>query len=320
MRRRAALLAAAAWGMAAVAQNAPFRIGFLTHNDRAMGQLPIDLFVAQMRSRGWEPGRDFVIEPRYGDRDTALMAARARELAALNLPVIVAAATPSAIALAQATRTTPVVGFGLTGPVDMGLAQSLARPGGNVTGSTFSQPQFAAKILEVLKSAVPRIVRVTVIHNPSYPVMAEYTRHGVRAAAELGIALHFVEVTKTENFRMEDVERSNPDALFVAADYAVNPIQAALASFAIGRKLPSIGTNRTYPMAGGLMSLDADVDEMFGVAADYVIRILTRGASASTLPIQEQTRYHLVFNRKTADAIQFTMSQQLMLRVKEVIT
>ena len=323
MKRRATLAAALAWAGCAAAQFAavrPYRIGFLQHNDRAMGQPPIDNFIAQMRLRGFEPGRDFVLELRYGDRSPELIAQRARELVALNPPVIVAAASPAAHALAQATRIIPIVAFGLAGnAVDTGLVRSFARPGGNVTGSTFSQPEFAGKILEVLKSAAPRISRVTVIRNPSYPGMSVYSQHAERTAAEVGVTLHYVDVVRTEEFRMRVVEAGAPDALYVVPDYAVNPIQAEIAAFAIASKLPSIGSNRTYAMAGGLMSLDSDVEEMFGVAAEYVIRILTKGANPATLPIQEPTRYYLVFNRRTAEAIQFSMSQQLMLRVNEVI-
>ncbi|MBI5275597.1 MAG: ABC transporter substrate-binding protein [Burkholderiales bacterium] len=323
MKRRI-VLAAAGCALAARAQvggQRPFRIGFLTQNTReAGGNIILETFIRQMRLRGFEQGRDYVIEPRFGNRDADLIAAGARELVALNPDVVLAGASVTVVALLQLTRTIPIVGVAMTTPVEAGLAQSYARPGGNLTGCTFNQPEFAGKMVDFLKIVAPRIAHVAVIRNPTFPGMSHHTPYAERAAAQLGVTLHYVEVPKAGALRMAELERMSPDALLVAHEYAVFSHYPELVPFAMARKLPSIGTSIEFTRAGGLLSLFADNEQQFVIAADYVTRILSKTATPATLPIQEPTKHWLVLNRRTADAIKVTLSHELLLRVNETIT
>lgn len=326
MNRRDAIgaLACGMWGTLAQAQQPapiqPWRIGFLTMHDPAKGQVIVDMFVAEMRARGWEPGREFVLEVRHGERNLDLIEARAKELVQLQPQLLIGGASPTTAALARATRTRPIIGQGMTLPVEAGLVQSLARPGGNVTGSTFNPIGIGGKVMETLLIAAPRVSRLVVVSNPGYPGFSPYGPHLRQAAEQLKLTLLQVDVPARESFRLQDVERARPDALWVVDDFVVdNAMQRELASFAVARRLPSIGTNRTFVEAGGLLSVSVDPHENVVVSADYAIRILVQRADPATLPVQEPSRFQVVLNRRTADAMGFTPPRELMLRVSEVI-
>lgn len=297
----------------------PWRIGMLTMHDVAQGQVIVDMFATEMRARGLETGRDYLLEVRHGERSPELIEARAKELAALPVDLLVGGASAATTALGGATRSKPIVGLGLTSPVESGLVQSLARPGGNITGSTFNTVEVGAKVLEILLVAAPGVRRVAVIRNPTFPGMNAYAQPVERTAQNLGLTLAYIGITRPDDFRPEELERARPDALYVVNDYAVGPIQPNLAAYATARRLPSIGVHRTFTQAGGLLSLNADSKENFVAGADYAIRIL-QGADPASLPIQAPTRFQLVFNRRTAEAIGFVAPRELMLRVNEVIS
>jgi putative ABC transport system substrate-binding protein len=198
------------------------------------------------------------------------------------------------------------------------LVQSLAHPGGNVTGTTYNQPEIAGKMVEVLKDVAPRVSRVAVIWNPDISTNQSYRAFADKAAERLAVALQYVDVRRPEDFRLDVLERLRVDALYVTLDATVAAITTQLIAFASQRKLPSIGVIRTFAERGGLVALGPDMDELETAVASYADRIL-RGAAPADLPVREPSKFVLTVNAKTAKAIGLTLPRDVLIRANEVI-
>ena len=303
---------------ASAADGEPRRIGWMATQTRAVQQPFVDAFAARLEARGYRIGRDFVMVGRFGDNNLQTLPAVARELVALQPAVIVAVGSPCTAALARETRTVPIIMAYASTPVEIGLVASLARPGGNITGTTASQPEVAGKLLEVLRVASSSITRVAIFRNPDNLGIKTFSPYAEDTARRLGMVLHYIDLRRSEDLQLDQVDRFKPDALYVINDFVVVPLYRVLLQYALEHRLPTIGVGKFFAQSGGLLSLGPDLEEMDANVAEYVDRVL-KGASPALMPVREPSRYEIVVNRKTAQAIGLPVSHELLLRTHEVI-
>jgi len=317
----AALLAAP---LAAETQQADkvARIGYLGTRRGVSPHLP-EAFRQGLRDLGYVEGRNVVIEYRNNEGKNERLPALAAELVALKVDVILAAATPHALAAKQATRTIPIV-FAATGDaVADGLVTSLARPGGNLTGLSFFTPELVGKRLELLKQTVPGISRVAVLWNPGG--LGENTEKDVLKRAEvaaraIGMQLQFVEARGPADFDrvFSDMTRARAGALTVLTSAMLFEERKRLVDLVAKNRLPAVYPWREFVDAGGLMAYGPDLADLFRRAATYVDKIL-KGAKPGDLPVEQPTKFELVINLKTAKALGLTIPPSLLQRADQVI-
>ena len=328
MNRRAFLsslaagLAAELLPMAARAQTKSARVGFLYYGSR---QSTLDTgryqaFVEGMRELGYVEGKNLVIESRFADGNSERVPTLAVELVGLKVDVIVAGGGSVYRALHHATRTIPVVAMAVPDPVADGLAASLARPGGNFTGLSISADDLGPKHLELLRAATPKLSRVAVLvhpRNPSHPVQLKRI---MSAAQKVGIQVLLAEagtVTEVEReFTMLAKERAG--GVMVRPDTFFDQESRLIATQTIKHRLPSIGLNRLYAEAGGLLSYGPDLKDNSRRAATYVDKIL-KGAKPGELPFEQPTRYYFVINLKAAKTLGLSIPPTLQGQADDVI-
>jgi len=311
--------------LAAEAQSAAKvpRIGFLQFNPGANPHLA-EAFLQGLRDLGYVEGRNVVIEYRSAEGKAERFPALAAELVALKVDVIVTGGgTPTALAAKQATRTIPIVFASAPDPVADGLITSLARPGGNITGSSNLSPELVGKCLEQLKQAVPAVSRVAVLWQPS--ATGERTEKDLRKGAEvaaraLGVRLQFVEVRGPAEFdrAFSEMTRARTGALTVLGSAIFFGERRRLVDLAAKHRLPAVYTSKDFVDAGGLMSFGPNLADSFRRAATYVDKIL-KGAKPADLPVEQPTKFELVISLKTAKALGLTIPQSLLLRADQVI-
>jgi putative ABC transport system substrate-binding protein len=314
----AAPLAAEAQQAAKVA-----RIGYLAGNLAASPHVH-EAFRQGLRDLAYVEGRNVVIEYRDAEGKPERLPALAAELVALKVDVIVAAGgTRGALAAKQATRTIPIV-FAVVGdPVTDGLVTSLARPGGNVTGSSLLAPELIGKCLELLKQAIPGVSRVAVLWQPGAgPERTEkdLLKGADVAARALGVRLQFVEARGPDDFdrAFSEMTRARADALTVLSSAMFINERRRLVDLAAKHRLPAVYPYRESVDAGGLMAYGPNVADSFRRAATYVDRIL-KGAKPADLPVEQPTKFELVINLKTAKALGLKIPQSVLGRADEVI-
>ena len=317
--------AAAAWPLAARAQQPGTfrRIGFL------FGSIPLtqlgseDLsraFIQGMLELGYLEGKDFVVEWRSAAGQYERLADLAAELARLKVDVIVTGSAAAVRPAQQATTTIPIVMAYSTDPVGNGFVASLARPGGNTTGRAGSSDDSAPKQLELLTTVMPRLSRVAILTNPHNPNSAAVIKSAQSAAEKVGLVVVPVEARSLEE--IEDafaaIAKQSIAAVVVGLDAAFFVHRHQLAQLALDHRLASMFPVRDYAAAGGLMSYGESLRDFYHRAASFVDKIF-KGAKPSDLPIEQPTRFKLVINRKTADALGLTIPPQLYIFADEVI-
>lgn len=289
---------------------------------RCEGSSAIDALRDGLGSAGWVEGRNLRIEYRAAGGQTVRLPALAQELVDLKPDLIVVSAPQPSRAAKNATSTIPIVFISVADPVRVGLVESLARPGGNVTGvATLVPGGFIAKQLEILKQAVPKVTRIATLLNPTNEVTrAVFPLEGPPAALQLGVQLQVLEVrTPDEIERAVDAAvQEKADALWVLADPIFNNPAQRIPDLAARAKLPAMYLLREQVTVGGLISYGPDFDELFRRGAVYVDKIL-KGAKPADLPVEQPTQFYLVINLKTAKTLGITIPQSLLLRADEVI-
>ena len=327
MKRRVFLLSAGAAALVSSLSRAQQpqklrRIGVLSLSVGSSEQAQYGklLFASWMRRAGYEEGRNLSIEWRFADGDSARLPALAEELVKLNVEVIMASFNDAIAAAQRATRTIPIVMFNSLNPVEQGFVQSLARPGGNITGTAWGAPEIAAKILEVLKEAAPRAKRVALIGHSTMRGTHDYSKRIAEAAGKLGIEAHFVGVERPEEIAkaLEQVAATRPQALYVALDTVLMSGLKDITAFANKRKLPAIANVPQFPDGGGLLSYGPDIAELGERTIDHVARILA-GAKPADLPVEMPSKFELVINLRTAKALGLKIPQSLLIRANRVI-
>jgi putative tryptophan/tyrosine transport system substrate-binding protein len=325
MRRRnfIALLggAAAAWPLAARAQQSgKFRtIGFLGAATPSAASQWVAALVLRLRELGWIEGRTLAIEYRWAEGDNARLTEIAAEFVRLNVDVIVTWGTASVLAAKQATSVIPIVFASAGDPVGTGLVASLARPGGNVTGSSNQAPDVAGKRLELLREFVPGLRHLAILANIGSPIGVLQIGEAQAAARALGL-----EVTALEIMRAQDITpaletlKGRAEALYVASDALVFTHRIRIHTLALAARLPTMHDYREYVEAGGLMSYGPNFPASFRRAADFVDKIL-RGAKPVDLPVEQPTKFDLVINLTTAKALDLEIAPIMLARADEVI-
>ena len=297
------------------------RIGFLGLNNRSDGSALLDAFLQGLRELGWVEGKNIVIEQRWADGRSDRLPGLAAELVRLKVDVIFAVSTSAAVAAKSATSTSPIVSATMADPVGLGLIASLARPGGNVTGLTYSVGlEIRGKQLELLKAVVPRLSRAAVLSNPANPSHALSMREVEVVARSLGVRLQLLEVRGLNEFdgAFAAMARERAGALLVVSDPLFDIHRTRLADSAAKSRLPTMYGQRSNSEAGGLMSYGPDLRDNARRSATYVDKIL-KGAKPADLPVEQPTRFELVINLKTAKALGLTIAPSLLQRADEVI-
>jgi ABC-type uncharacterized transport system substrate-binding protein len=294
-----------------------YRIGFLRQ-----GQPPqtyVEAFQHGLRERGYVEGQHVVVEYRF-DGSLDQLPQLAEELVRLPVDVLLVPNVPAALAAKQATTTIPVVLVGVSDPVGNGLVASLARPGGNITGVAVLQPEVVGKQLEFLKDVLPTVSRVAVLRNPANPAHARMVREADGAAQALGVQLHLLEARGPEAFdsAFAAMTKAHAGALLVFGDAMLLQHRSRLADLAAASHLLTMYNLREFVEAGGLLSYGTSLPDTWRRAATYVDKIL-KGAKPADLPVEQPTKFELVINLKTAQALGLTMPPSLLLLADEVI-
>ena len=307
----AILLAVAVMAEAQQPKKVP-RIGYLSAADPATESTRSEGIRLALRELGYIEGQNIAIEYRYAEGKVDRAPELAAELVRLKVDIIVVAAgDPWIRAAKNATKTIPIVMTGRgSDPVEAGHVESLARPGGNVTGLTILNRELGGKRLELLKEAVPKLARVAVLYDPANPPSVREVKELLPVAARaLKLTIQPWEIRDADDFEkvFAALNKERPDGLYVLA---AGPLMSAnrkrIADFALKSRLPSMYSNRESVDAGGLMYYGADLTDSYRRVAYYVDKIL-KGAKPADLPVEQPTKFELVINLKTAKQIGLTI-------------
>jgi putative ABC transport system substrate-binding protein len=322
MRRREFITfagVAAAWPLAALAQRTdrlPI-IGMLGVNATIWSPWTAD-FVAQLRSLGWIEGRNVSTEYRWSEGQSKREVEIAEEFGRLKVAVIVTYGK-AATTIKQATATIPIVLALSNDPVGGGLAKSLARPGGNITGLSLEDSDLASKRLELLSEVVPKLHRLSILFDGDYlPAVLEVD--GVQSSARVfGLNVVPLEIKKATDIASAFATlHSRSDALYVVVNVLISSNLKQIISLALDERLPTMFNNRDYTRAGALMSYGANYSDLFRRAADDVDKIL-HGTKPGDIPIEQPTKFDLAINLQTAKTLGLTIPDKLLALADEVI-
>ena len=323
MKRRdfiAGLCGTAAWPVAAHAEQ-PTKlptIGFLGTTTPSAWVDYVPAFVQRLRELGWVEGRTVAIEYRWAEGRNDRFGEIAVEFARLKVDIIVTSGG-AGVAAKQATSTIPIVLALANDPVGSGLATSLARPGGNVTGLSLLAPDLAGKRLENLRRVLPDVRRLAILGNAGYPAAVVEMVDLQLTARKLGLEAMIPEVRRAEDMAptIEQL-KGRVDALYVCADPLISTNLVRINALALAAQLPTMHGARYYVEGGGLMSYGPNYRDMFRRAGDYVDKIL-RGTRPGDLPIEQPTKFELVISLKTAKALGITVPPSILATADEVI-
>ncbi len=299
-----------------------WRIGYLSSSDPAAESSRSEPIRRALRERGYIEGHNIAIEYRYSEGKNDRLPELAAELVRIKVDIIIAGGVPLVRAVKNATKTIPIIMAGQgSDPVEAGLVDSLARPGGNVTGITNLSRELGGKRLELLKEAVPKLARVAIIYEPAAGSVVEVKEILPVAARALRLTVRFWEVRNADGFKkiFAALNKERPDGLYVLP--GGGPLMFAnekrIVDFALKSRLPSIGT-REYVEAGGLMYYGADLADSYRRVAYYVDRIL-KGTKPADLPVEQPMRFEWIVNLKTAKQIGVAIDPNLLARANRII-
>jgi putative ABC transport system substrate-binding protein len=325
MRRREFITlvggAAATWPFAARAQQQAKipTIGFLGPLTQAAMSQWTGAFVQRLRELSWIEGRTVRIEYRWGDGRNDHLAQIADEFVRLKVDVIATGGTAAVLAAKQATSVIPIVFATAGDPVRLGLVASLARPGGNVTGLSNQSVDLPGKRVGLLREVVPDVHRLAIIANVNSPIGALEMREVQMVVGALGLEVAPMEIRRAEDIATTFQSiKGAADALYVVTDPLVNTNRVRINSLALGARLPTMHADKVYVEAGGLMSYGPNFPDLFRSAGDYVDKIL-RGAKPADLPVEQPTKFDLVFNLKTAKALTLEIPPKLLALADAII-
>ncbi len=298
-----------------------YRIGFLASAPAAaLAQPRSQAFLQGLRDLGYAEGRNITIEWRWAAGKPDRLPNLAAELVRLKADVIVAEGTPETLAVKKLTTTIPIVFTVAADPVGSGLVASLGRPGGNVTGLSIISPELTGKRLELLKEALPEVVRVAVLLNPANPVSIAQLKETEAAARTLGLHLRILETRDPGQFEgaFATMTRERAGALIVLTDSMLSNYRARLVDLATKHRLPSMMAWGEAVEAGGFMAYGPNFPDLFRRAAILVDKIL-KGARPADLPVEQPTKFALIVNLKTAKALGLTIPPSVLIRADEII-
>jgi len=280
----------------------------------------IESFQREFSKLGYVDGKKIVFEYRYAEGNLDRLPALAEELVRLKVDVLIAPNTPAALAAKNATKIIPIVFIDVTDPIAAGLIDSLARPGGNITGFTTIGSVLVGKRLELLKETVPKLSRVAVLWNPQDPSSAQNWKESQMPARELGLQLHSMEVSSDDKLEgaFKEAIKARSEALAPMGGQLGSATENDTAKLANKYRLPAIYSRQPVVENGGLMSYGPDQAEPFRRAAVFVDKIL-KGTKPADIPVEQPTKFELAINLKTAKALGLTIPAVVLMRAEKVI-
>src|SRR5262245_34692665 len=296
------------------------RIGYLDNSTAAGSAGLLEVFWQEMRKLGWIEGKSIAIEYRFAEQKNERLPELAADLVRLKVDLIVVTSAVAALAAKKATTTIPIVMTTTTDPVGEGLVASLARPGGNVTGLSGLANELNTKRLEVLKDAVPKLVRVGFLRTPEAGASLQWKE--IRPAA-LALKLKLEEIEtqpdpKGLETAFQTAKKKQVGAIMTPAGGRFRAERKRIVELAVKYRLPAIYPTKDYVDEGGLMSYGVDFGDQYRRAAIYVDKIL-KGAKPTDLPVQQATKFEFVINLKAAKQIGLTLSPEFLARANQVI-
>jgi len=297
------------------------RVGYLGNSSPSLEVDLLDAFRQGLREFGYTEGQNIIIEYRWAEGNYDRFPDLLADLVRLKVDAIVTAGTPGALAAKRATKTIPVVMAVAGDAVGTGLVASLARPGGNVTGSTTIVQELEGKRLELLKEVVPRLSRVAFLSNPTNPLSPIILKQTQLAARALRLRLEpVVEVKGVSELEraFATISKLRSDALIMVADRFLLAERTRIVEFAEKHRLPTMYPYSEMVKDGGLMSYSPSYPDLFRRAAKYIDKIL-KGTKPADLPVEQPTKFELLINLKTAKAFGLTIPQSVLLRADQII-
>jgi putative ABC transport system substrate-binding protein len=295
-------------------------IGILMSGSPEPRRAVLEAFRQGLQDLGYIEGKNIAIEYRFSEGRDERLPELAAELVQLKVDIIVTSGIPPPLAAKKATKTIPIV-MGVVGDaIGTGLVDSLARPGGNVTGLTLLGPELGGKRLEILKETVPKLLRVAVLLNPANRGTTLYRKEVEDAARSLGVELHLLEARRPNELAsaLSETKIGRSQALITLNDTMFFSQQVQIANLAIKTGLPAMFPESEYVNAGGLMSYGPNLPDLFRRAATYVDKIL-KGTKPADLPVEQPTKFELVINLKTVKQIGLTVPPNVLARADRVI-
>jgi len=298
-----------------------FKVGWLESATTDRGSRLGDIFLRRLAELGFVEGKNIAFEYRSADNKLDRLPALVDELIRLNVDVLLTSATPATIAAKNATKTIPIVFIQLAvDPVTAGFVDSLARPGGNITGLTNIAAELAGKRLEILKETVPKLSRVALMWEPKNAGSAQTWKESQLPAKELGLQLHSMEVSSADQFEgaFKEAIKARSAALAVTPMVLAANHRRKIVELAAKSRLPAVYYRDSFVESGGLMSYGADLADHFRRAADFVEKIL-KGSKPADLPVEQPKKYEFIVNLKAAKQIGLTIPQTVLYRADKVI-
>ncbi len=325
MRRREFITllggAAAAWPLAARAQQPGKipKIGFFFPGTEAVAPTRIRALAEGLQAAGYRAPDQVELITRVTGGDPSRVAPMAAELVERNVDVLVAASPAAVHALRSLTSTVPIIAYDLeTDPIGSGMVRSLSRPGGNITGVFFDFPEFSKKWLELMKEALPRLAKISVLWDPATGFRQLRAIEEVAGVMKLEVSIVEVRALAELDAAMAAVSRDSPDALVMLSSPIIGGSYQALANFTLQHRLAAVTLFPDFARSGGLMGYGPNINNGFHQAARIVAKVL-QGAKPAELPVELPTKFELVINLKTARATGIEFPTSLLLRADEVI-
>jgi ABC-type uncharacterized transport system substrate-binding protein len=311
---------AAAWPLAAGAQQTKRPIvGFLADSTHLAESERAAAFARRLHDLGWIEGRTIAIEYRWADARSDRLAEIVAEFSRLKVDVIVTGGTPATMAAKQAASVIPIVVAAAGDPVGVGLVASLARPGGNVTGLSVLAVDLAGKRLDLLREAISNLGRLAIMGNVGNPLTVLELGELQAAARPLGLQLDTLEIRGPQDIASAlDAVKGRADALYVCQDLLTRANRLRINTLALAARLPVMHSSRELIEAAGLLSYGPNFVDLYRRVGDYVDKIL-RGAKPAEIPVEQATKFELVINLITAQALGLRVPPSLLARADEVI-
>ncbi len=296
------------------------RIGLLEASSASSSASLREALIRGLRELGYMEGKNIIIEERWADGKYEHLPGLAAELVQMKVDVILAGSTPTVQAAQRATTTIPIVMVRVGDPVGSGLVASLARPGGNITGLSNMSVDVSSKYLELLRAAVPRLSRVTVLVNPANPIHSDFLKRVQATEKTNSVTISPVEASTASQIEaaFAAMTRERAGAVIVLPDPFFSSQARRITGLAAQQRLPTMFWTPALVESGGLMSYGQSNAEHYYRAATYIDKIL-KGAKPGDLPVEQPTKIELVINLKTAKVIGLTIPQQLILQADKVI-
>jgi putative ABC transport system substrate-binding protein len=302
------------------------RVGVLSlgRGDKSDASLTtLNAFVPALKELGYINGQNIAFDRKFADGDANKLSRLAQELVDSRVDAIVVLATPAARAVKQATSSIPIIAIGMADPVEDELVSSLARPGGNVTGTAFLGPELVSRRLQLLKELVPGLFRVAVLWHPlayGERTMAGMSKEIDSAAQSLGIKIQLASAAGPDDLSgaFAVITRERPDGLILFPSPMLFSQYSRIVTFAANNRLPAMYASREGVELGGLVSYGVNLPDLSRATAVYLDKIL-KGAKPAELPVQQPTKFELVINLKAARALDLTISRDFQLIADEVI-